>query len=222
LSKTKAWSFSALNNFESCPKKYWHLSIEKDYKEVEGEPIIYGKKVHKALEQLVRDGIPLPNELAHMKPYVQKFIDAPGEKLVEQQLAITKDFQPTDWRDWNGAWVRVVIDLAIKGNKHAVLIDYKTGKMKDDEFTQLGLASAVFMAHHPDIETCDTGYLWTEANGKITKRTFSRGDITGLWNAILPRVARFQRAFDLTEYPPSPSGLCRRHCPITSCPHNGE
>jgi hypothetical protein len=220
--KAKAWSFSALNNFESCPKKYWHLSIEKDVKEEEGEAILYGKKVHKALELLVRDGTPLPQELAHMKPYVQQFIDADVTKLCEQQLAITADFGPTDWRDWSGAWCRAVIDLALVGDTHAVLIDYKTGKVKDDGFVQLSLAAVIFMVHHPKINVVDVGYLWTEAKGKVSKARYTRDQITEVWNSLLPRVGKFQAAYEQTNYPARPSGLCRNWCPVTACPHHGE
>ena len=218
----KAWSFSAINNFESCPKKYYHLSIAKDYKEEEGEAIVYGKAVHKALEKLVRDGTPLPERFKHMQEYVQDFVNVPATKLCEQQLAITKDYEPCDWKDWNNAWCRAVIDLAIVGDTHAVLIDYKTGKMKDDGFTQLKLAAAIFMVHNPSIETVDVAYLWTENKGKRTKSSYTKSQIMELWNELLPRVGKFQRAFVEKEYPPRPSGLCKRWCPITGCPHHGE
>lgn len=219
----KAWSFSALNNFESCPKKYWHLSIEKDVKEEEGEAIKYGKAVHKALEDYVGKGKALPKKFSHMAPYVQSFVDVKAKKkLVEQQLAITKEFVPCDWRDWNNAWCRAVVDLAIMGEKHALLIDYKTGKMKDDGFTQLGLAAAIFMAHYPEIETVGVAYLWTEAKGKMTHEKFNRSDLTALWNGLLPRVERFQHAYRISDYPARPSGLCRKWCPVTSCPHHGQ
>ncbi len=219
--KEKAWSFSQLNNFETCPKKYWHLSIEKDYKEEEGEAIQYGKKVHKALELLVRDGTPLPQELAHMHDYVAPFIGIDATRLCEQQLAITKEFLPCDWKDWDNAWCRAVIDLAIMGEESAVLIDYKTGRMKDDGFTQLKLAAAVFMLHYPKVQRVQAAYLWTEHDGKMTKDVFTRAQMQELWNELFPRLTRFQQAFATSEYPAKPSGLCRRFCPITGCPHHG-
>lgn len=221
MATDKAWSFSALNNFETCPKKYHHLSIEKDYKEVEGEALQYGKRVHKALELLVGRGTPLPKDLEHMMPYVERFIAFPGVKKVEQQLAITKDFKVTDWRDWKGAWCRAVIDLALMGTYSAVLIDYKTGKMKDDGFTQLKLAAAVLMLHDPKLKIIEVAYLWTQHDGVMTKETYTREQVTEIWNELLPRVNRFQHAFRMTEYPPRPSGLCRKHCIITGCPHHG-
>lgn len=217
----KAWSFSALNNYETCPKKYWHLAIERDVKEEEGEALVYGKKVHRALEMLIKKGTPLPNELSHMLPYVQKFVDFKGTKLAEQQLALDIDFQPSDWKDWDKTWVRAMLDLAIVGETHALLVDYKTGKMKDDGFTQLKLAAAIFMAHRPQIMSVEVAYLWTQHKGKTTTEVFTREQITQIWNELLPRVNGFQKAFRDTNYPARPSGLCKRYCPVTQCPHNG-
>jgi CRISPR/Cas system-associated exonuclease Cas4 (RecB family) len=222
MSKPKAFSFSQLNNFETCPRKYYELSVAKNFKEVEGEAILYGKRVHKAFELLVSKGKPLPPEFSHMLPYVQKFVDFPGTKLVEQQLCITSDFKPTHWKDWDNGWCRAIIDLALVGKNSAVLIDYKTGKMKDDGFVQLMLAAALFMIHHPEVENVDVGYLWTQEDGQITRDSYDRGDIAELWNELLPRVDRFQRAFQQTDYPPRPSGLCRKWCIVETCVHHGQ
>lgn len=224
IAKQKSWSFSQLNNYETCPKKYYHLAVERDYKEVEGEAILYGKRVHKAFELFVRDGTPLPQDLSHMQKYVQKFADFPGEKQVEQQLCITSEYKKTHWKDWDKGWCRAIIDLALVGDKSALLVDYKTGKMKDDNFLQLKMATALFMIYNPQVEQVNVAYLWTEAAGKTTQppRPFGRDDITDLWNEILPRVNKFQHAFAQKEYPPRPSGLCRNWCIITGCPHHGE
>ena len=35
--KSFAWSYSKLKNFETCPKRSWHLDVARDIKEPEGE-----------------------------------------------------------------------------------------------------------------------------------------------------------------------------------------
>ena len=52
--KPFAWSYSRLKNFESCPKRHWHLDIQKDIKEEEGEALLWGNVVHKALADRVQ------------------------------------------------------------------------------------------------------------------------------------------------------------------------
>jgi hypothetical protein len=217
----KATSFSALNNFESCPKKFWHLRVQKDVKEQEGEALRYGKKVHKALEHYVGKDRALPSEFAHMAPYVDGFKAYPGVKHVELEMAITEQYTPTGWFD-KDVWIRAKLDLVILGNRHAVLVDYKTGKMKDDGFTQLKMAAAMLMIFFKQVEQVQMAYLWTQHDGEITKDTFHRTDFVEVWNELMPRLNRFEEAHKRDEFPALPSGLCKRHCPVLSCPHNGQ
>lgn len=219
--KNYAWSFSALNNFETCPKKFWHLRVQKDVKEEEGPAIQYGKKVHKAFELYVSRGKKLPTEFQHMEPYVERFRTVHHMAKVEQQLAINADFQPTGWFD-KDVWCRAVIDLAVIGDKTALLVDYKTGKMKDDGFTQLKLAAAIFMLHFSTVETVQVAYLWTENSGKLSKDSFHRSEMAEMWNDLLPRVNAFREAHQRDNFPAKPSGLCRNWCPVSTCPHHGN
>ena len=48
------WSYSAINLFKQCPKKYHHLKILKDIVEPQSEALLFGNRVQKAVE-FVRD-----------------------------------------------------------------------------------------------------------------------------------------------------------------------
>jgi hypothetical protein len=216
-----ATSFSALNNFETCPKKFWHLRVQKDVREQEGEALRYGKKVHKALEHYVGKGTALPSEFQHLAKHVERFVHWPGTKHVEMEMAITEQYKPTGWFD-KDVWIRAKLDLVIIGDRNAVLVDYKTGKMKDDGFTQLKLAAAMLMLHFRQILSIRMAYLWTEYDGEITHQMFERDQFVETWNELMPRLNHFEEAHKLNNFPANPSGLCRRHCPVTKCPHNGQ
>ena len=54
------WSYSSLKEFTNCPKQYYHLKVKQDYVKKATEQMLYGTEVHKALEDYVRDGTPLP------------------------------------------------------------------------------------------------------------------------------------------------------------------
>ena len=95
--KQTAWSFSRLNSFETCPKKFWHTSVRKDVIEPESEHMRYGKEVHKALELRVGKDRPLPLHLRHLENHAIKLVSSKGQKLTEQQLAIDSNFEPCDW-----------------------------------------------------------------------------------------------------------------------------
>ena len=60
------WSYSSINLFKQCPKKYYHLRVAKDIKESTSEAMLYGSRVHKIAEEYVRDGTPIPLSLIHI------------------------------------------------------------------------------------------------------------------------------------------------------------
>lgn len=220
MSKVIAWSYSRLTNFEQCPKKFYHLSVAKDYKEKQSDAMRYGGEVHKAIELRISKGKEFPLHLKHLEPIIEKFSAVPGETLVEQQLALNYNMKPTGWFD-NDVWCRAIIDYAAlsKDGKHALLVDWKTGKISDD-FTQQKVAAAMFFVFFPQVETVDMMYYWLK-DKKPTVDSLAREDAQHVWASVLKRVKKYVAAHEATEFPPRPSGLCKRHCPITGCPHHG-
>jgi hypothetical protein len=231
-----AWSWSALDNFETCPKKYWHTRIRKDTKEPEGEAMMWGKQVHEALAERVSKGRKLPDTMPYEKHADMVLENTDRTKVVlkvEQQLAVTEDMRPCGYFDKQvDPWLRVVADvLKVREDKSvARIVDWKTGKGKfrRDPFTgrfvsdsdQLLLSAAVVMAHYP-VETVWTQFFWLQED-VVTDAIFTKEDLAPFWNRILPRVDRMENAYKTTEYPPKPSGLCVRHCPVTGCPYHGK
>ena len=219
--KQTAWSFSRLNNYETCPKKFWHTSVRKDVTEAEGEAMVYGKLVQKALEKRVGKGTSLPLNLQHLERYAKLLADSEGEKFTEQQLAIDNMFNPCDWFG-KQTWCRAILDLAIVKGSHAIVIDYKTGKIKDD-FTQLKLAGVLLMLHKPEIQTIELCYLWTK-DKKLTRadNLLRREDIKQVISDLMPRIKKYEAAHRTESFPARPGFLCKRYCPVESCPYHGE
>lgn len=220
-SKQTAWSYSRLTNYETCPKKFWHTSVRKDVKEAEGEAMRYGKLVHKALELRVGKGTPLPLNLQHLEKYAKRLSDSEGEKLTEQQLAIDNMFNPSDWFS-KKTWCRAILDLAIIKDTHAIVFDYKTGKIKDD-FTQLKLAGVMLMLHKPELQTIELCYLWTK-DKKLTRadNLLRREDIKLVISDLMPRIKKYESAHRKESFPARPGWLCKKYCPVRTCPYHGE
>jgi len=208
--KEPAWSHSALQTFEQCPRKYYYLKVAKSVKEVPSDAMTWGKTVHTHLEQRIRDGTPLPAILAPHEPIAAKIAASKGTVLVEQQLALTRDLQPTSWFD-KSVWLRCILDVAIIGKAKAVILDWKTGKRKFEN-DQLKLFAITTFHHHPEIDTVDTGFVWLKEN-KIDKETFTREQLPELWQEFIPRVERLNLAFEHDRWPAKPSGLCS-WCPV--------
>lgn len=215
-SKPEAWSYSRLTGFETCPKKFHALSVAKTVKDPPNEHTDYGTEVHLAFANRVKKAKPLPLHLRQHEKLLAQLAAAPGEKIVEQKVAINANFAPTGWFD-NDVWCRVISDLTVLNAPKGAMFDYKTGKVYDD-FTQLRLAGAVIFQLAPEIEELTLAYIWTK-NRSVTKEAMNRGQVQGFWADILPRVNRYQAAFDKQEFPARPGIHCK-WCPVKTCPYN--
>jgi hypothetical protein len=219
MAKPIAHSFSALETFEQCPKKYYHLKIAKDVKDSQSSFGTYGLDGHKHFENRLISGKKLPMDFAHHEPVLAVLDNAAGEGLPEQKLAITKEFKPTGWFDAD-VWLRAVIDYVKIDNNLAVIVDHKFGKLKDN-FDQVHLCAAVFSCYEPRVNTFDTAYYWAKEK-KLTRSMISIEDIPRVWAKFLPKFQRIEAAAKTTDFPAKKNGLCKNYCPVFSCVHNGR
>ena len=215
-----AWSYSALTSFELCPKKYYHENIKRDFRQSRSSIGDYGLEAHKKFEMRLINGKPLPLDLRHHEPVLKKLADIPGEGMPEQKIALTKDFQPTGFFD-SDVWCRGVIDYAkVTGNK-LIIVDHKFGKMKEG-FDQLDLMFALMSAHLPEIKHAVGMFYWAK-DKQFTRKIYStEPHVTEIWDNFLPRVERLEVARKTTDFPARQNGLCRRYCPVKTCPFNGD
>ncbi len=218
MAQPTAWSFSRLDASETCPRKFWHLSVQKDLKEPESSYQIDGKNTHLAFASYLRAGTNLPLHLRHHEPVLKQIAALPGEKVIEQQIALDSNWQVVDWFAKN-AWVRVISDLTQLNEAAAVVWDWKTGKQKDD-FTQLKLNAAITMHLAPEVESVKLCYYWTKTRS-ITTDTLSRDQLPEFWGGMLKRVQRYQERFDKQDFPPNPNPFCKG-CIVKTCQYYKE
>lgn len=220
---TPPWSYSGLTSFETCAKRYYHIKVAKDVQDSPGEAALWGSTVHKYLEDRVRDNKPLPASVAGYESLVAPIIHSGGTKLIEEQLAITSDFQPTEWLNPN-AWCRGIVDIGLLSTDgtRALLLDWKTGKRKPDS-DQLMLFAGLAFSHYPQLTDVQTGFVWLK-DKKIDKQSFTRDDIPAIWQRFVPRVQRLVRAYENATFSPKPSGLCAKYCPVSrhQCEFSGK
>ena len=216
-----AWSFSSLSAFEQCPLRYKLTRVTKLIKEPPTEATTWGNRVHKALEERVRDGTPLPATIAGYEPLAAKLANSRGEVLVEQKVSVNAKLQPTEYFA-KDVWCRGVLDVAVIGDRSALILDWKTGKRKDD-LDQLKLFAGMAFAYYPALEKVDTGFVWLKDN-KVDRQAFTRKQVGDIWATFLPRVKRLNLAFENDRWPANPSGLCRNYCPVgkTNCDFCGQ
>lgn len=219
-----AWSWSRLNAFETCAFRFYKTSVEKSVVEAPSDAMTEGNRVHKVLELRVK-GQPLPDRDAHLEPIVQTIMGAGGRVEAEQKLAITKQLAPTTYfgkGPGKEAWCRSIADVTVEKGTSLAILDYKTGAPGRPS-AQLKLSAGVGFIHKPHIQKIVVSYLWLKTGG-TTSEVYTRADIPAIWQDLLPRVDRYERAHDEGKWPKNPSGLCRNHCPVPRkmCEHRGS
>lgn len=213
-------SFSRLSTFEQCETKFEHLYVRKSVVDAGGVASIYGDRVHKQLEDYGRakiSGAPITDvtEITKHMGLVDVILKQPGEKYFEHQMALTKDKSACGWMD-KDVWLRAIADVLVVNGDKAMVVDWKTGKVKDNPL-QLRLFAAVVFEQYPEVQRVSTMFVWL-AHNHVTELIFERHMLADMWNTILPRMLAVQSAVDLGVYKSKPSGLCN-YCPAKDiCP----
>ena len=222
-----AWSYSSITLFEQCPKKYYHLRVAKDIVEPESEQMNYGKDLHLAAEEHIRDGKPLPEKYAFIQPMLDKLKKIPGEKLCENKLAVKlttdKRLVPCDFFDKDTYW-RGIADLIIldRENEEARVIDYKTGKSaKYADTKQLKLLAAAVFTHYPEIKIIKAGLLFVVSK-EFIKEEYDCHFRLAYFEQFRPLVTQLEDCHNNGVWNPKRNFSCKGWCPVLDCAHNGK
>jgi len=214
------WSYSKLKNYETCPKRHFHYDLAKDIVEPLSDQLKDGNFIHDVLAKRISAGTPLPPQVIEYEPWAVRVLTGPGQILVEQKLAIRKDFSACKWFGDRTVWFRGIGDVIKINGPVGLIIDWKTGKIVEDSQQLMLMAQCVF-SHYPAVKIVRSEFVWL-AHNATTREDFKRDEMAGHWAGLLPRVALMQQANKTMTYPPKKGGLCRRWCAVTACPHHGE
>lgn len=154
MSKTiSAWSYSRLSTWVQCPFKAKLLMIDK-LKEPTNAAMERGSEIHKKLERFMDGDTSKP--FKEMGPYKKYLNGLRKDKkkyeafATEMQVAFNKDLKQVDWFAWD-AWLRAILDLYIlEDDKKAIIIDYKTGRRRNEHVEQADMYAAIFYLLNKD------------------------------------------------------------------------
>jgi hypothetical protein len=223
-----AWSFSALEMFLNCPRKYWAVKVAKLVSD-DNKWNLQGDDEHKSFDKYLKrtPNYTLPHNLLAFTPMLDRVLATPGQLYSEMSLCLDMAFVPCKGNDWNRAWVRGAADVLIVNGTKAKMLDWKTGKVKREP-KQMQLVSLLVFQHFPEVTQVDTGYVYihhgkTVPDPKLHNEkadyTFNRSQIGELWQKFLPDVKRMEQAKLKDEWPPTPNPLCG-YCPHRACQYN--
>lgn len=209
------YSYSAIKDFESCPRKFNEVRNLKRFRSQPTEATLYGTSVHLAFEEFIKDGKPLPPSFVHYAPFVEPLAKFKGDIRCEEKLGIRKDFTPCEFFA-KDAWFRGIPDyLALNhANGVARVADYKTGKTsRFADSAQLELMAVMVMINHPTIHTVKGVLLFVVA-GDVIKSEYTREQMPTILSKWAGRANAIEVAMDAGVWNPKSSGLCK-FCPVS-------
>ena len=202
-------SHTFLSNYENCPRKAWHLYVAKDLpKEPPSPEMQAGIVAHSAFERALKRND--PDACPAFVDYARDLLGADAIKHFEWSVAITRAGTPVDF--WHPmAWLRGKLDVALVAPPHAMIVDWKTGKVREDP-SELRTFAVLLKAHYPHVEHIGGSYLWCKTGEIGQLHDLSDTD------AHLRRVEGLH--LEMTElgdgWEPTPNPLCS-YCPVRSC-----
>lgn len=204
-------SYSSIKMFENCALQYYHVRIAKTVINKGGEATIWGERVHKQLEDRLKNNVDLLPESAMHEPAVVALekLTGSGTLFVEREATLNKDLQPTGWWD-HDAWLRSKLDVLILRGPTAYVFDWKTGKRRPD-FSQLELFALQVFTHEPAVQVVHSKFLWLK-DGVTDHEKYTRDMMPVMWEKLLGRIKRIEQAAAANVWPARPSGLCA-YCP---------
>jgi len=212
------WSFSSLKQYTNCPKQYQEIKVLKRFFIKPSQAMTYGNEVHKACEDYVGQGTPLPKNYQQFKPVLDSLLEIPGTRHPELKMALNKEGEACEYG--KGYWVRGIVDLMIIDGDTAFIVDYKTGNKKYPEPKQLKLMALMAFAKFPEIMKIKAALLFIVQNGFVEEE-YTRDDIPMLWNAFHDDMRRLEVSYETDVWNPNPTPLCG-WCPVTTCDHYKE
>ena len=174
--KPGAWSYSGLKTFETCPRKYEAEKVTKEIKFSDTEATVYGKELHLACEEFIRDGKALDPRFGWMLETLDRLNHIEGEKFCELKMGIKKvdgRLEACDFFDPK-VWMRGIADLVIVNGDVGHVFDYKSGRSsRYADSRQLALMAAAMFLKFPELKVIKAGLLFVIA-GDLVKSRYKR------------------------------------------------
>jgi hypothetical protein len=215
--KAPIGSHTYLDTFERCPKQAWHKYVLRDQPFVETKELKWGNAVHTALEHRCGpEKTPLPDTMRAYETFAT-IVDQLSEVYVEEKLGMRRDGAPVEFFSKQGLWLRGKVDVLSLRDNTAFIIDWKTGKKREDP-RELEEHALLVKARYPNIKVAKGCYVWLKDNEVGKTHDLSDFDATYDRVAGLMEMADTMLARQI-EWPARQNPLCG-WCGVHSCRYN--
>ena len=222
-----ALSHSAVEKFETCPRSYQASYVTKEVGYTETAARNLGKWLHSAIEDLVATGeypktIPEPAFKAHFDKAFNVLNNIkrlnPLHIYTEYATGISADGKACGYFH-KQALFRGKSDIVADFGTSLLMADWKTGKERDSD-QQRRNVPCLFVAF-PKVQSITTLYVFTHT-GTVIQDTYQREEFDLIFRELKSTLRPIADAYRKDYWITKSSGLCRAHCAIKACPHNGD
>jgi hypothetical protein len=209
-------SYSFIRDYENCPHKAQHKYVLKDLPPEPMSPeLAEGIRVHDLLEQQINGAkdilADVDFDLDRFGPFVMPLMEKGAR--AEVKLGMALDGRATGF--WQGpVWLRGKLDVVVGCSEAALIVDWKTGKVREDPL-ELEIGALLLKAAQPMLKRIRGYFVWLKELklGKLhdvsdTEKTFGR-------------VLSVEREMNQEgkEWRKTPNPLCG-YCPVKTCEYN--
>lgn len=199
-------SFTLLKTFDQCPRQAHHRYVLKDIPFEESDASRWGSRVHKAMEDWLTKQAPLPEGMG----IYESFLRALKGASAEMKLAVRRDWSPCDFFA-KDVWLRGKADVVHMQGSAAVIVDWKTGKVREDP-DELEILGEMLKAKHPEITMLAGWYVWLK-DLRLGKVHHLNADARP---GIERRMNKFEDSLRVNHWPPNETPLCG-WCSVKTC-----
>lgn len=177
----KAWSFSRLQEYRECPKKFYFRNVLK-IAEPRGPALIHGEEVHDILELYVlkkKSKLVVAVAKAMGKDMKKELDRVRKQATPEKSVAFDSRWKMVASNDWDRVWLRVVVDLTwLQKPDQVHMIDYKTGKINEAKHAdQLELYAIYGFLANPDADEVVATPWYVDHAFRGAPKIFKRRDL---------------------------------------------
>lgn len=202
-------NYTFYNDAANCPHKAFRKHIRRDLPREEPSPeLLWGCKVHDAFEARFKHNTPLPTEMMSAEPLCA-LLDPMGPR-VEYRLAMEMDGKLCAW-DSPRAWFRGKADVVVMNPEGAWLVDWKTGKVREDPF-ELECQALLQWANHGHTQILGE-YYWMKEGKAGLRYTL---DPTKAFERVAKLYGEMVGYWQTGDWPKRKNPLCG-WCPVTGC-----
>ncbi len=213
------WSFSKLQNWETCAFRFKLEYIDKLPKPVQPpeNPMVRGNRVHSRLENYIKGKGGIDTEAKAIEPFVPALdvlqeLYAGGIATAEDNWFYNYDWEPCD-KDNVWLWAKLDFSVQDQDEAHVIVGDFKTGKSNYkvvEHVQQIQLYAGIAAIRYEWAERI-TPELWYLDEGWVRGTEYTREEALKFIGRFDDRVMRM---YDDKVFKPNPSKPICKYCPF--------